>query len=85
MDNITLFKNFLEELNHQLNEDQLAVISCLRDHLIDYMPEYSKDIKSVNAEINRVIDNYRLVAFDWLLLTNRLDDSIDLDSEKEGH
>ena len=33
-------KNFLQELDCELTADELAVISCLRDHLIDYMPNY---------------------------------------------
>lgn len=57
-------KDFLQELDCELTSDELAVISCLREHLIEYMPNYINPEQSVNSEINRVIDNYRLMAFE---------------------
>lgn len=90
LDNIKL-KNFLQELDCELEEDELAVISCLKEHLIDYMPEHKKDNQSVNSEINRVIDNYRLMAFEWALLNKRLDNKfknnndVDIYTNKEGN
>ena len=84
-------KNFLQELDCELTADELAVISCLREHLIDYIPERVNPEQSVNSEINRVIDNYRLMAFEEALLCKRLDNKfknnceIDMPPKKEGN
>ncbi len=88
---ITILRDFLEFLDDELTEDEMAVIRCLNEHLIDYMPEYKKDIQSINSEINRVIDNYRLIAFESTLLDKRLDNKfknktyeVDIQTNKEG-
>lgn len=84
-------KDFLQELDCELTADELAVISCLREHLIDYIPERVNPEQSVNSEINRVIDNYRLMAFEEALLCKRLDNKfkhncdIDIPTKKEGN
>ena len=84
-------KDFLQELDCELTPEELAVISCLREHLIDYMPNYINPEQSVNSEINRVIDNYRLMAFQEALLYKRLDNKfnnnkdIDIQTKKEGN
>jgi len=86
---ITILKNFLEDLDDELTDEEMAVICCLNEHLIDYMPEHKKDIQSINSEINRVIDNYRLLAFEWTLLNKRLDNKfknnndVDINTKKE--
>lgn len=84
-------KDFLQELDCELTAEELAVISCLRKHLIDYMPNYINPEQSVNSEINRVIDNYRLRAFEEALLWKRLDNKFnnnndtDTPIKKEGN
>lgn len=84
-------KNFLQELDCELTAEELAVISCLREHLIDYMPNYINPEQSVNSEINRVIDNYRLRAFEeallWKRLDNKFNNNTDIDTpiKKEGN
>lgn len=84
-------KDFLQELDCELTAEELAVISCLREHLIDYMPDHINPEQSVNSEINRVIDNYRLMAFEEALLCKRLDNKfnnnydIDMQTKKEGN
>lgn len=90
MDN-TKLKNFLQDLDCELSEEELAVISCLREHLIDYIPNHINPEQSVNSEINRVIDNYRLRAFEDALLYKRIDSKfknnydIDIQTKKEGN
>ena len=88
---ITILRDFLEVLDDELSNDEMAVIRCLNEHLIDYMPEHKKDAQSINSEINRVIDNYRLMAFEWTLLNKRLDGKyknknydVDIQTKKEG-
>lgn len=86
---ITILKNFLEDLDDELTDEEMAVIRCLNEHLIDYMPQDKKDTQSINSEINRVIDNYRLLAFEWTLLNKRLDNKfknnndVDINTKKE--
>ena len=84
-----VLQTFLQDLDCELSEDEVAVISCLKEHLIDYMPEYKKNTQSVNSEINRVIDNYRLMAFEYMLLNTRLDNkfknntNVDIQAKKK--
>ena len=65
-------KTFLQDLDCELTELELSVICCLKEQLLDYLPDNLKTQNNADSEISRVIDNYRQYHFFDLLLDNRL-------------
>lgn len=66
-------KTILETfINNNLTVREKAVIACLKDHLIDYIPESLSKQIAVDKAINQVIGNYRMEKFYELLLDDRL-------------
>lgn len=66
------YEETLKELDNYLTDIEKAVITCLKEHLFDYIPEPL--IKQITADkaIEHVIDNYRMEKFYEFLLDNRL-------------
>ena len=65
-------KDLLDDLDCNLTSLELAVIGCLKEYLINFIPEEIKNVTNVDKEIDRVIDNYRLQHFYELLLDRRI-------------